>query len=320
MAPPAQAAPPTITTVASAKTAAPGVNSRVIATADCGSVNNVVTGGGVSMTTSADGTMASSAQRVEGTGPGSASATFSTNNSTNAEFWIGADGTGTNNSDSNGGAIAFALCDNAKTYTGGTTIATASVNHPTSSTDFTPATVSCPANTHLLTGGALTTPQDGDLKVVGSYPSDVNGNPVANGATNPAYWSAMGDENGTQSDTTEVFAVCATNAVAATVEQAVSTGTTATDTHQAVDVQCPANTSLVGGGFAVDANPNLYSGTTAFSGSGNHGDHGIGSYPTNSSGVAWTSGAATGWTGVLHTGGMHNTTPTYAHTYAVCVS
>jgi hypothetical protein len=318
---PAQASP-SITTVRSAKTAAPAANSRVIATADCGSASNVVTGGGVSMTTSADGTMAGDAQRVEGTGPGTVSGSFSSNNDTNARYWEGVDGTGTNNSDPNGGAYGYGLCDNNKTFTvTGTTIVTASVNHPTSSTDFTAAKVQCPTSyPNLLSGGGYTTPQDGDLKVIASYPSDGNGKPSGNGVAASTWWSAIGSENGTNSDTTTVFAVCSANSFTNTVEQAASSGITAIRTHQAIDVQCSSGSSLIGGGFSVDGHPNTYNGTTLFASSGSPGDHAIGTYPTDSGGNAWTSGTSTGWTGVGRTGGMHPGGTTYVHTWAMCAS
>ena len=313
-------ASPTITTVRSAETAAPPANSRVTGTADCGSANNVVTGGGIQILTSADGTMAGDAQRVEGTGPGTVSGSFSSNNDTNARYWEGVDGTGTNNSDPNGGAYAYGLCDNTKTFTATTTVVTASVNHPTSNTDFTPAKVSCPAGTQLLSGGGYTTPQDGDLKLIASYPSDSNGNPASGTSTNPTYWSAIGAENGTNSDTTQVFAVCSSNSFTNSVKQAASSGITTTRTHQAVNVQCPSGSSLIGGGFSVDGQSGTYGGTAPFTSSGSPGDHAVGTYPTDSSGNAWTSGTSTGWTGVGHTGGMLPVGTTYVHTWAMCAS
>jgi hypothetical protein len=116
-----------------------------------------------------------------------------------------------------------------------------------------------------------------------------------------------------------VFAVCSSNSFTNTVEQAASTGITTTHTHKAVNVQCPGGSSLIGGGFSVDGQNGAYTGG-GFTASGSPGDHAVGTYPTDSSGNAWTSGTSTGWTGVGHTGGMLRGGTTYVHTWAMCAS
>ena len=76
-------ATPTIHVQPGTQISGPAANVFVTATSDCG-LNNVATGGAISITTSADGQMSSNAQRLEGTGPSTDSTHFAANNAANA--------------------------------------------------------------------------------------------------------------------------------------------------------------------------------------------------------------------------------------------
>jgi hypothetical protein len=152
----------------------------------------------------------------------------------------------------------------------------------------------------VVGGGALTDPStDGSLKPIGSFPSDSAGNPVANNATNPTSWTADG-LNGGQTltgTTTKAFVVCApASSISTKVLSTEVDGPTTASTKVTTTVSCPATgaTMLLGGGiFASD------DGNTP-----QHGVHLRGSFPSDASGNAVTSGSAGSWTGVDQSGGM----------------
>jgi hypothetical protein len=318
---------PTITVVAGTPQGAPAALAYATSSADCGSTH-VVTGGGIFITTDANGNSDSNAQHVGASGPGSAAGQFSANSSTGARYWIGVDGSGGMKDTSAGaGMVAYGLCDDSN-WTGGTTIVSVTQNSPTTSLTVAPVTAGCPSGKQLLSGGGWSAadPANGSLKLIASYPSFSGTNhdkPAKDTATNPNSWTAIGWTGGMSggSDYTTVWAVCAANSFMNTVKQAYMSGpNTASAAGPAVNVQCGTSGSLIGGGFSVDGENGLYNGTTAFVGDPSSGDHAVESAPTDSSGNLLSSGtSATGWTAKGHAGGTHSGT-SYTHVWAMCAS
>jgi hypothetical protein len=83
-----------------------------------------------------------------------------------------------------------------------TQVATATQSMGNAPATASNASASCPSGTVLIGGGIhigraadAATPNNG-LKVNGTMPSDASGNPVANGATDPASWTAVGGFGG----------------------------------------------------------------------------------------------------------------------------
>jgi hypothetical protein len=122
----------------------------------------------------------------------------------------------------------------------------------------TSATAACPSGTVLVGGGIqigratdTATPGNG-LKVNGSVPSDAGGNPVANGAADPAFWTAVGGFGGQSEagDQVTSFAMCSTGGPAHTVAETASVSGVATQGSPPLiaTASCPSGTSMVGGG------------------------------------------------------------------------
>jgi hypothetical protein len=152
-----------------------------------------------------------------------------------------------------------------------TAVATASVTGTEAAQEAQPpklATATCGPGTRLIGGGATTsTPDqvndgvtqgnDGNLKPLGSYPSDAAGAPAADGSTTADSWSAYGSAGVTSAtDTVDAFALCSTDAATPPVQVAradiagpdAQLGTTTTS----ATATCPAGTRLLGGGYRVD--------------------------------------------------------------------
>jgi hypothetical protein len=151
----------------------------------------------------------------------------------------------------------------------------------------TGATAKGPAGTVLLGGGVqvgraadTATPSNG-LKVNGTMPSDAGGNPVASGATDPSFWTAVGGFGGQSEagDQVTSFAVCSTGGPGHTVVETASVSGVATQGTPPLiaTASCPSGTSLVGGG-ALGTPPSEPSFKP------------IASYPSSASGVASANG------------------------------
>jgi hypothetical protein len=318
-------ATPTINAVVGNNAGSPAANGDVTSTADCTS-GGVVTGGGITITTSADGVMAGNAQRLEGTEPSGDGTNSSANNTYNARYWLGVDGAGGMN-DGNGADRAWAMCDGSATWTGGTTITSVTGPYPSTSLSAVPVTVGCPAGSHLISGGGYSSPPNGAMKLIASYPSDGSGVPVANAATTLDHWTAIawvGGSGGSAGDFTQVWAVCAKNAVSLKVVQTTVSGPNSGSlTTKAVSgSSCSstlANSTVVGGGYAVDSHSGNYvGGSDTFTQSANSGDHAVGSYPSDSSGNTVTSGnPAQYWTSDGHSGGS-TSGGSFTHVWAIC--
>src|ERR1700704_3815524 len=111
-----------------------------------------------------------------------------------------------------------------------TQVATASQLMGNAAGTATNAVAQCPSGTVLIGGGIhagraadSATPGNG-LKVNGTMPSDSAGNPVANGATDPANWAAVGGFGGQSEagDQVTSFAMCSTGGPAHTVVETAS--------------------------------------------------------------------------------------------------
>ncbi|HYZ38931.1 MAG TPA: hypothetical protein VE673_19835, partial [Pseudonocardiaceae bacterium] len=138
------------------------------------------------------------------------------------------------------------------------TIQTATVPMTNLASSATNATASCPSGT-LVGGGAFVgkvppstaTPTNG-LKLNGTIPSDAAGNPVANGATTPSNWTAVGGFGGQSEagDQVTAFAECATGGPTGTtvvVSAPVGITTEGNPPIKAI-ATCPSGTRLLAGG------------------------------------------------------------------------
>jgi hypothetical protein len=173
--------------------------------------------------------------------------------------------------------------------------------------------VTCPAGTTLVGGGALGTPADStSFKPVGSFPSDVSGAMVPNGASTPRSWTAIGSAGGgaDPANVTTAFAVCSIpSIVQTTVVRVDAPGPTAGSTFSTVPATCVTGTRLLGGGVNADNS----------TGPLQPGVHLRGSYPSDAAGTPVGNGAIdpTTWTGIVQAGGQP-TPNTVTHTFALC--
>jgi hypothetical protein len=153
------------------------------------------------------------------------------------------------------------------------------------------------------------TPPINGLRAKGTYPSNNAGTPVANGTTNPQFWSATGNFGGQSESGDQVtsFALCADKKANHRVVAVASiNGPTIPQTAATVTATCPSGTIIVGGGAL---------GTPTDSSSFKP----VGSFPSDAAGHMLPDGATnpTSWTAVGSTGG--NADPTLTTTaFAVC--
>src|SRR5207253_296449 len=118
----------------------------------------------------------------------------------------------------NGGAAgtnttyAFAICSTNSTNPT-VTVENAEVSGPTAASSGATATVSCPANTVLVGGGAFISnsfgiPASQGDHLTGDFPSDSSGNPVTSGSAGS--WTAASHTGGQASSgtATDVWALC----------------------------------------------------------------------------------------------------------------
>jgi hypothetical protein len=180
----------------------------------------------------------------------------------------------------------------------------------------TSATVPCPSGTVLIGGGIqigraadAATPGNG-LKVNGTMPSDSAGTAVANGATDPAFWTAVGGFGGQSEagDQVTTFAMCSTGGPAHTVVETASVSGVPTQGSPPLiaTANCPSGTSLVGGG-ALGTPPSEPSFKP------------IASYPSNSAGLASANGDQnpTSWS-TYGSAGQPNAATQVTTAFAVC--
>src|ERR1700730_2285709 len=155
-------------------------------------------------------------------------------------------------------ATVWLLVPPAEAATLSTQVATATQPMGNAPGTASSATVPCPSGTVLIGGGVqigratdTATPGNG-LKVNGTMPSDSAGNPVANGATDPSFWTAVGGFGGQSEagDQVTSFAMCSTGGPAHTTVATASVSGVALQGSPPLiaTATCPSGTSLVGGG------------------------------------------------------------------------
>lgn len=185
---------------------------------------------------------------------------------------------------------------------------------PSASATSQGVTVSCPAGTTLIGGGARTTippppaPIQPSLHLIADFPSDPTGASPASGSSVNS-WTAIADTGGTNvtNATTSAFAMCAHGGPATQVIATVVPGPEVASTPTVAVASCPAGTVLLGGGVRAD----LQAGGTP-----QQGIHLVGSYPGQGAPVA--SGAAgQSWSGVAHSGGQ-SAAKTETWAFAMC--
>jgi hypothetical protein len=147
---------------------------------------------------------------------------------TNPDSWtaVGWNGGGGN---SNNTTYAYAVCSGNTINISGVTVKVrySEVSGPTTATTGQTVTVGCGGQDGKLisggaaiSGGSVTTtdfagPGSGGDHLNGSFPSDSGGNPVSDGTTTAAYWTAFTHTGGGSSPTTssDVWALCADDGV-----------------------------------------------------------------------------------------------------------
>ncbi|MFJ9852761.1 hypothetical protein [Streptomyces sp. NPDC101150] len=147
---------------------------------------------------------------------------------TNPDSWaaVGWNGGGGN---SNNTTYAYAICSGNNINVSGTTVKVrhSEVSGPTAATAGQTVTVGCGVGDGSLvsggaaiSGGGVTTtdftgPGSGGDHLNGSFPSDAGGNPVGDGATTAAYWTAFTHTGGVSSPNTysDVWALCADDGI-----------------------------------------------------------------------------------------------------------
>ncbi|MGH3875219.1 MAG: hypothetical protein ACRDSR_27600 [Pseudonocardiaceae bacterium] len=147
---------------------------------------------------------------------------------TNPDSWaaVGWNGGGGN---SNNTTYTYAICSGNDINISGVTVKVrySEVSGPTSATTGQTVTVGCGAEDGKLvsggaaiSGGSVTTtnftgPGSQGDHLNGSFPSNASGNPVSNGTTTAAYWTAFTHTGGASSPNTysDVWALCANDGV-----------------------------------------------------------------------------------------------------------
>lgn len=183
---------------------APATTASVTAT--CPSGTTLVGGGAL-------GTPANSPSfKPVGSYPSDAAGNMVPNGATNPRTWtaVGSSGGATNPANV---TTAFAVCSTPPLLR--TEVVRVDAPGPQVGSTFVTVPATCGAGTRLLSGGVNADNSAGPLQqgvhLRGSYPSDAEGNPVANGASNPATWTGIVQAGGQDTPNTvaHVFAVCA---------------------------------------------------------------------------------------------------------------
>lgn len=232
-------------------------------------------------------------------------------------------------------ATAYALCASdgpTQTVVASNSTVGANATQQVAPPNLTVAT--CPAGTTLIGGGAFTGTPDqvndgttvgnnGNLKPLGSYPSDASGVPAADGSTSATSWSAYGSAGITSAnDKVTSIALCTPSPSPVQVARVdvsgpdAQPGTTVT-TATAV---CPAGTQMLGGGYRTDQTVNGTSGLQP-----QQGYHMRGSYPSSGPGalpadVADGTTNPSAWSALVQAGGQNLPTGSsmQLHGFALC--
>lgn len=278
-------------------------------------VGSVLVSGGMwgSKTDATDPVPPINGLRAKGTFPSDASGTMSTNGAQNPQFWAALGNFGGQAEDGDK-ITSFAMCAEG-TKLDHRVISAASVPAPRQ-LGSAQVTTACPEGTVVVGGGGHTLPPEAaSLKMVGSFPSDAQGNPLPDGATNPRYWTAMGIAGGRAEATAQTFeyAVCAEPGdMDISVVRTVGLGPQEGSTYAIMTASCPAGRTLLGGG------QHLEKGVTGGSPTG--GTHLRGSYPSDSVGDPVVNGSTnpTSWSAIIAAGGSGGTGDQVASGFALC--
>jgi hypothetical protein len=158
----------------------------------------------------------------------------------------------------------------------------------------------------------------GNLKPMGSYPSDSSGVPAADGSTFATSWSAYGSAGiKAATDTVTSLALCTSDPIGPVPVARQDISSTAGGVITATPV-CPTGTRLLGGGFRADE---TVSGTSGLQ--PQQGYHMRGSYPSTGSGTPpteVTDGTTnpSAWTALLQAGGAPASGTADLHGFAMC--
>ena len=315
-----------------------GAHRGITVTAGCASGTTLVGGGSYLRTAAGAATLPTNGLVLGGTAPSTGATPVDApagDGAADPAHWTTlANFTGV--SEAGDQAATFALCAaGGPAHTVVRTASTAGVNAAQQASPPTLATATCPPGDRLLGGGAVThTPDqvndgttmgnDGNLKPLGSYPSDAAGTLAPDGSTTADSWSAYGAAGiAAPTDTVTAFALCSTDPTTPPVRVArvdvagpdAQIGTTVTT----VPATCPSPTRLFGGGYAVDETVGAISGLEP-----QQGYHVRGSYPSDPGSVEVADGApnpAT-WTALVQAGGQNLPAGDHMdiHGFALCAS
>ncbi|MBV9650085.1 MAG: hypothetical protein JO296_08100 [Pseudonocardiales bacterium] len=254
-----------------------------------------------------------------------------TDGATNPGNWM-AIANFTGQSEAGDQATAFALCTSSAMHTVVATTTTTGANATQQVDPPTLTIATCPAGSTLISGGAFTNTPDqvndgttagnnGNLKPLGSYPSDSSGVPVADGSTSATSWSAYGSAGITSAaDTVTSLALCTSDPIGSVQvarQDASSTPSSMAGEALTATSVCPTGTRLLGGGFRADQTVNGTPGLQP-----QQGYHMRGSYPSTGSGnppTEVTDGTTnpTAWTTLVQAGGVGGFS-LQLHSFALC--
>jgi hypothetical protein len=229
-------------------------------------------------------------------------------------------------------AAAFALCSsNGPTQTVVRSTTTTGANATQLSKPPTLTIATCPTGTTLIGGGAFTKTPDqvndgttvgntGNLKPMGSYPSDFSGVPAADGSTSSTSWSAYGSAGiASSTDTVTSIALCTSDLILPVQVARQDISSQAGGALTATPV-CPTGTRMLDGGFRADQTANGISGLQPQQGlhmRGSYPSTGPGTPPTPPTEVAEGATNPSAWTALVQAGGA-GVEPPWSCTPSLC--
>ncbi len=284
--------------------------SSTTTTATCPAGTTEVGGGG--LVGRIDGSQPINGLKLNGSLPSDVSGTAAASGSS-AQSWAVV-GAFAGQSETGDQARPFALCSSAAGPGPSTVVVSAPVGVATEGNPPLVATATCPASTHLVGGGALSTPASvPSLKPIASYPSDASGVPALDGARSLGSWSAYGGAGQVvPGETVVAYAMCAPSPAnfPIIVARVDAPGPQLGTTSVTATVSCPPGTQLLQGGFFTDETGGRQP---------QQGVHILGTYPSDAAGNPVGDGTAnpSSWTDVTQSGGQESP-GTAMHVTALC--